>query len=664
VVGFARFAELDMSPSAPGPRVLGFDIFELDVRAGELRKQGVKVRLQGQPLQVLETLLTRTGEVVTREELRAQIWKADTFVDFDHSLHNAIARLREVLGDSAENPRYIETLPRRGYRFLVPVESHDGPRTAGTPAQVPVAIASDIARRAYGRRVAALALASAVTVLLIGALSVTGVRQRLLRHSHPHNIESLAVLPLVNLSDDSEQDFFADGMTEALITDLGKISALRVISRTSVVQYKGTKKPLPEIARELNVDGLVEGTVLRSGNHLRITVNLLQASPEKHLWAESYEGEIGDILALQGQVAQAVAREVQVKLTPEEQKLLGNTRPVNPQAHDDYLKGRYLCERETREGLDKAIPYFQKAIEEAPSDPLAYVGLADCYTVWGWAGDIFAGDPSPTEIMPKARDAAQKALQLDENFAEAHTTLACVEVILNWNWSGAEREFKRAIELNPSSAKAHVWYAHYLAAMGRFDESAAEAQRALQLDPISLFTMDFEQWALYMTRHYDLLIEETRKSLELAPEFAWAHYERAMVFLRMGRGTESLQEFLEAEKQLGLREDRLKELKQAYQQTGYPGYWRKTLAFSLEASKQPRKFAVTSGYGSWDYMDTVDVGAVQVRVGDFHGAFETLNKAFTKHDAALIYLNVDPTWDPIRSDPRFQILLRRIRLKG
>jgi TolB-like protein/DNA-binding winged helix-turn-helix (wHTH) protein len=656
--------ELDMSSSPSIVRVLRFDIFELDLRAGELRKQGVKVRLQGQPLQVLEVLLRRSGDVVTREELRAQMWKTDTFVDFDHSLHNAIARLREVLGDSPENPRYIETLPRRGYRFLVPVESHDGLRTPGTPAPVPVAISTDIERRAHGRRANVLALVLMVAIVWIGILSLNRVRQGLSGQPHSHRIGSLAVLPLVDLSGNPDQDFFADGMTEALITDLGKISALRVISRTSVVQYKGTKKTLPAIARELNVDALVEGTVLRSGNRLRITANLVQASPERHLLAESYESEVGDILTLQGQVAQAVAREVQVQLTPEEQKLLGNTRPVNPQAHNDYLKGRYLCERETREGLDKAIPYFQKAIEEAPSDPLAYVGLADCYVVWGWAGDIFAGDPSPTEIMPKARDAAQKALQLDENSAEAHTTLACVEVILNWNWSGAEREFKRAIELNPSSAKAHVWYAHYLAAMGRFDESAAEAQRALQLDPISLFTMDFEQWALYMARHYDLLIEETRKSLELAPEFAWAHYERAMVFLRMGRGTESLQEFLEAEKQLGLREDRLKVLKQAYQQSGYPGYWRKTLAFSLEAAKQPRKFAVTSGYGSWDYMDTVDVAAVQVRAGDFHGAFETLNKAFTKHDAALIYLNVDPTWDPIRSDPRFETLLRRMGLKG
>lgn len=653
-----------MSSSAPGARILRFDIFELDVRAGELRKQGLKVRLQGQPLQVLETLLNQAGEVVTREELRARIWKADTFVDFDHSLHNAIARLREVLGDSVENPRYIETLPRRGYRFLVPVESPDEPRAAGTPAAAQAESSTGIVRTAYARRAKVLVLASAVALLLIGALSLASVRQLLRGRPSQRHIESLAVLPLVNLSGDPEQDFFADGMTEALITDLGKISALRVISRTSVVQYKGTKKPLPEIARELNVDGLVEGTVSRSGNHFRITANLVQASPERHLWAESYESEVGDALVLQGQVAQAVAREIQVKLTPDERKLLASSRPVNPQAHDDYLKGRYLCERETREALDKAIPYFQKAIEEAPSDPLAYVGLANCYTVWGWAGDIFAGDASPAEIMPKARDAAQKALQLDENIAEAHTTLACVEMILNWNWSGAEREFKRAIELNPSSEKAHVWYAHYLAAMGRFDESAAEAQRALQLDPLSLFTMDFAQWALYAARRYDLLIEETRKSLELAPEFAWAHYERAWVFLRIGRGAESLPEFLEAEKQLGLTEDRLAELKQAYQQSGYPGYWRKTLAFSLEASKQPRKFAVTSGYGSWDYMDTVEVAADQVRVGDFGHALETLNKAFTKHDAALIYLNVDSTWDPIRSDPRFQTLLRRMGLEG
>lgn len=663
MVGFARFVELDMSSSSSAVRVLQFDIFELDLRAGELRKQGVKVRLQGQPLQVLEALLRRSGDVVTREELRAQIWKTDTFVDFDHSLHNAIARLREVLGDSPENPRYIETLPRRGYRFLVPVESHDGLRAAGTPTPVSGAISTDIKRRIYGRRARVSALVL-IAIGLIGILSLKRVRQGLFGQPHSHRIGSLAVLPLVDLSGNPDQDFFADGMTEALITDLGKVSALRVISRTSVVQYKGTRKTLPEIARELNVDALLEGTVLRSGNRLRITANLVQASPERHLWAESYESEVGDILTLQGQVAQAVAREIQVKLTPEEEKVLGYARPVNPKAHDDYLKGRYLCNKDTRGPIDKGIQYFQKAIDEAPSDPLAYAGLADCYVLLAWGGDIFAGDLSPQEIMPKARDAAQRALQLDEGLADAHTTFADVQMILDWNWSGAEQEFKRAIELNPSYTPAHVWYAHYLAAMGRSDESVAEAKRSLELDPFSEVTTDFAEWAFQFARRYDLTVQQAQRSLEVAPEFPWAHWELGWAYERTGRASEAIPELIKAEELFGMSQEKLTGLRKAYHESGRKGYWRKMLEFCREASKQPRTFGSASGYGSVDYFQNVEMAAVQVRLGELNAAFESLERARKKHDTNIIYLKVDPFWDDVRSDPRFQSLLRRMGLEG
>jgi len=613
-------------------------------------------------------LLERPGEVVTREELQQRLWPTDTFVDFDHGVNTAINRLREALGDSAENPRFIETVPRRGYRLVAPVEPQisappgSNVVSAGTPSFGATPAGAQVVSRVYGRRAKVLASALVAAIALLVVLSLSSVRERLgWRRSAPR-IQSLAVLPLVNLSSDADQDYFADGMTEALTTDLGKISALRVISRTSVMQYKGTKKPLPEIARELNVDALIEGTVSRSGNHLRITANLLQASPEKHLWAETYESEVGDVLTVQGQVAQAVAREIQVKLTPEEQKLLSNTRAVNPKAHDDYLKGRYLYGKYTREALDKAIQYFQQAIEEAPDDPLAYAGLADCYAHLGWAGDLFAGDLSPKEIMPKARDAALKALQLDENLAEAHTLLADVKLILDWNWSGAEREFKRAIELNPNYSPAHVWYAHYLVAMGRFDESISEAKRSLELDPFSPTTMDFAAWAFFLGRRYDLVLEQSRKSLELAPEFPWAHYELGQVYERTGRGSEAVQEFMKAEELYGMNQDRLAVLRKVYRQSGEKGYWRKILEFCQEESKHPRKFASTSGYGLGDYMQTAEVAAVQVRLGEFNAAFESLERGYANHEAQLIYLKVDPYWDDIRSDPRFQDLIRRVGL--
>ena len=410
------------------------------------------------------------------------------------------------------------------------------------------------------------------------------------------------------------------------------------------------------------MDALIEGTVSRSGNHLRITANLLQASPEKHLWAESYESELGDVLTVQGQVAQAVAREIQVKLTPEEQKLLRSARAVDPKAHDDYLKGRLSCNEETRQGLDMSVQYFQQAIEEAPNDPLAYAGLANCYAIWGWAGDLFAGDPSPKDVMPKARDAALKALQLDEGLAEAHTALAVVEMILDWNWTGAERQFKRAIELNPNSASTHVYYEHYLVAMGRFDEATAEVRRSVELDPFSDFSRDFGAWAFYFARRYDLSLEQSGKSLELDPRRPWAHYNTGLVYEHTGRGGEAIQEFLKAEELFGMSPNRLAELRNVYQQSGGKGYWRNILAFSREVSKRPRQFATTSGYGWCDYMQDADVAAVQVRLREFNAAFELLEKGYANHGYALVYLNVDPYWDNIRSDPRFRNLVQRVGL--
>ena len=646
------------------PRIVRFGTFEADLSARELRKAGVRIRLHGQPFEVLAMLLERPGETVSREELRQRLWLRDTFVDFDAGVNTAINRLREALGDSAENPRFIETLPRRGYRFIAPVQAEVLEQADSISAKTPFPGAVQTVAPLHGRWVKVLVVGLAVVVALLSGLSITSVREHLLGRPGPPHIQSLAVLPLVNLSGDAGQDFFADGMTEALITDLGKISALRVISRTSVVQYKGTKKPLPEIARELNVDALVEGTVLRSGSHLRITANLLQASPEKHLWAESYESEAGDILTLQGQVAQAIAREIQVKLTPEEQKLLGSARPVDPQAHDDYLRGRYLCAKDTRESVEKGIKYFELAIKEAPSDPLGYAGLANCYTVLSWGGDIFVGDPSAAEMMPKARDAASQALRLDENLAEAHTSLACVEMILNWNWAGAEREFKRAIDLNPNYSPAHVWYAHYLAAMGRSDESVAEAKRSLELDPFSVFTMDFSEWAFYLTRHYDLATKQSQKTSELAPEFPWSHYDFGQIYEGTGRHREAIEEYNKAQEVFGLSQNRLAELRKAYQNSGEKGYWRKTLEFCQEASKQRRKFGTVSGYGWCDYVKDLYLALLHVRLGEFDAAFQSLETAYKKHETELIYLNIDPQWDGVRSDPRFQSLLHRIGLKN
>jgi TolB-like protein/DNA-binding winged helix-turn-helix (wHTH) protein len=657
-----------MAPeNGPPPRIIRFATFAVDLQTRELRKSGLKIKLHGQPFEVLAMLLEKPGEVVGREQLRERLWPTDTFVDFDHGVNTAINRLREALGDSADNPRFIETLPRRGYRFIAPVESSAPPAQAAPPVSstvpetLPVPAAEAVKPSGKWKKFAWI-LAAALLLGLLVAANVGDFRHRLFGGQPRTPVQSIAVLPLVNLSNDVNQDYFADGMTEALTTDLGKISALRVISRTSVMQYKGTKKSLPEIARELQVDALVEGTVSRSGNHMRITANLVQASPERHLWAESYESEVGDILTVQTQVAQSVAREIQVKLTPAEQKLLSNARPVNPQAHDDYLRGRYLCSDDTREGWDKAIPYFRRAIQEAPDDPLGYAGLAECYSILAWAGDMNANDLSPKDSLPFARDAALKALQLDPNLAEAHSALGKIRMVLEWDWTGAESEFKRAIELNPSYAAAHTWYAHYLVAVGRFEEGVSEARRALELDPFSQFTRDFAEWACYLARRYDLAFEQSRKSVEIAPDFPWPHYDLGQAYEQTGRPDEAIQEYLKSEELFGMTRDRLAELRKAYQRSGTKGYWRKSLEFCEQEIHQPRKFAIVSGFGHCDYMQQADAAAIQVRLGDYDAAFAYLEQAYANRNAYILYLNTDPGWDPIRSDPRFRDLTRRMGL--
>ena len=456
-----------------GPsQVVRVGVFEVDLRAGEVRKNGLKVRLQEQPFAVLAMLLERPGEVVTREELQKKLWTSDTFVDFDTGINTSIKKIREALGDSADNPRFVETLPRRGYRFIAPVE---GERKEGLDT---------LKGFAWPRRKIAVGVAGASLLIVLAVavgLRVGGVWKRIFGGPAPGEIQSLAVLPLENLSGDPEQEFFVDGMTEALIADLGKIGALRVISRRSVMRYKGSDKPLPEIARELNVDALVEGSVLRSGNRVRITAQLIGAVPERHLWANHYDRELRDVLALHSEVARAIAEEIKVAVTPEEKARLASTRPVNPEAHEAYLKGQYFLNKHTGEDLQRAIKFAPQAIEIDPGYAPAYALLASSYYEGGWWGAI-----AVSEARAKAMPAAMKALEIDDTLAEAHVALGSILMVIHWDWAGAEREFKRAIELNPNSALAHGEYSWYLIAIGRSGKALREAQRAQELDPLSI----------------------------------------------------------------------------------------------------------------------------------------------------------------------------------
>jgi TolB-like protein/DNA-binding winged helix-turn-helix (wHTH) protein len=487
-----------MDPVVPSPRTIRFGIFELDLRSGELQKQGRKIRLEGQPVQVLICLLESPGELVTRDELHRQLWPADTFVNFEHGLNAAVKRLRQALNDSAENPRFVETLPRRGYRFIAPIQvvpvsgeiptaSAHAPVTGapapGDPAegidQEEVDPSETTAVSEHRRWPHAWRALGFVLILMLGISMVLIIRPG----SHAPIIRSLAVLPLENLSGDVSQDYFSDGMTDELITELGQISDLRVISRTSIMTLKGAHKSLPEIARDLNVDAVVEGTVLRSGNQVRITAQLILASADKHLWAKSYEGDLRDTFALQSQVARSIANQIRIELTPHEKAVLENTKHVNAEAYEAYLQGRFFWNKRTADGLKKAIDYFNRATDKDPDFAGAYAGLADAYAL---AGDWQYGVLAPSEAFPKAKAAATRAIALDNTLGEAHISLAWCLDGFDWDWEAGGREFTQGIELSPGYATGHHWNGWHLAALGRHSEAVAELTKAESLDPLSL----------------------------------------------------------------------------------------------------------------------------------------------------------------------------------
>jgi len=626
-----------MQPLAYGSKIVHFGLFQVDLHSGELYKSGLRVKLQQQPLQVLTLLLERGGAVVTREELRAKLWPTDTFVDFEHSLNTAVRKLREALGDVAENPIFIETLPRKGYRFIAPASDAGDGQAAGTPPRV-----QDVSSRT-GKRRWVYAAAVLTTIALLGASTWKIVRGRPSKASTPA-IHSLVVLPLANLSGDPNQEFFADGMTEELTTDLGKISALRVISRTSAMHYKGTKKPLPEIARELNVDAVVEGTVARSGDHLHITANLIQASPEMHLWAESYESEVGDALTTQGEIAQAVAREIQVKLTPQEQHLLAVARPVNPEAQDLFLQGIYTMRgMERAESSEKAIRYFQQAIEKDPSYAAAYSALSGVYSIW-----IPGMTRSPRNLMPKAREFALKALTLDNTLADAHSVLGMIALYYDWDWSAAEKEYKQTMALNPNYVWVHEWHSRGLVTQGRTEEAIAEAKGVIALAPSPL-EWDYPIWVFVLARRYDLARERAQQLLEVAPNWVWGHFEMAQVYEQQGQLEEAAQESLKADELFGTDPKKVAQLKEALAKSGAQGYWKRTLENYRESAKS-------------DYVPPVLAAKACVRIGDKECAFEWLEKGFEERDDLMINLKVDPVFDSLHSDPRFQGLVRRVGL--
>jgi TolB-like protein/Tfp pilus assembly protein PilF len=565
-------------------RTIQFGVFELDVRAGEIRKHGTKVKLQEQPLQILQILLENPGEMVTREDLQNRLWPADTFVDFDHGLNNAIKRLREALGDSADTPHYIETVARRGYRFI-------GSLMASSPSPA---------------------------------------------------IPSIAVLPLENLSHDPDQEYFADGLTDALITNLAKIGSLRVISRTTAMHYKATRRPLSEIVRELKVDKVVEGAVQRFGDRVRISAQLIDAATDTHLWAESYESDVRDVLELQARIAKTIAAEIQVQLTPREQAHLAHSRQVNRDAYEAYLKGRYHWYKRTADGLKKASQYFERAIEIDPNYAAAYAGLAD--TV---ATAAFWGFVQPGPAFDRAKAVAQKALLLDETMAEPHAALGFSLQHFDFDLASAEREFRLCIQLSPGYSIGHMWYGACLCAAGRFQESFAEARLAVQLDPLSVIVRWAAAHYFFLGRSYDTAMDHARNAVEIDPNLPMSRMALGIVSELHGDYKLAIAEFQEAIRLSGGAPLQLALLARAYGCAGQSGDGHRVLAdlHQLATESYFMPYWVALAYSGLNEKDE---------------AFRWLNEGYTNHAAWMTYLGVDPRWDSLRSDSRFQDLLRRM----
>jgi TolB-like protein/DNA-binding winged helix-turn-helix (wHTH) protein/Tfp pilus assembly protein PilF len=636
-----------MAQSGPPRRILGFGPFEVDLTSGELRREGLKVKLQDQPLRLLVLLLESAGEVVTREELRSKLWPADTFVDFDHSLNTAVRKLREALGDSAEAPRYVETLAKRGYRFVGPVREREptAPPARSADAEVPSAATPAAARgRSSASRVVAIA-----GVLGVAALAAYWMGARPGPRTQPVRRVTLAVLPFDNLSGEADQEYLSDGLTEEMITQLARLAPdrLRVTARSSTWKYKRADRDIARIREELGADYVLEGSLRRAGARVRVTAQLVQVVDQSHIWAETYDRELRDVLVLESEVARAVARAIAMTLAPEAEARLARARPVRPESYQDYLRGRYFLNRRTAAALRQALAYFQQAVAADPGYAPAYSGLADCY--WSLGASSVVGALPPRQAMPEAKAAALKALEIDGTLAEAHASLANVLLLYDWDLTASEKEYKRALDLDPDYTAAHHWYSHCLLPLGRTEESLAESRRALELEPLSLVINVHLGWHYLYARQYDQAIEQFRRALELDPTFPQAQRYAAWGFLQKGRHEEAIAALRAAVKGLGGQSEVEAELGYALAVAGRRAEARAV----LEGLSQP---------SSGRYVSPYAVALVDAGLGDRDQALAWLDKAYEERSDYMPYLGLEPMLDPLRSDPRFGALVRRVGL--
>jgi TolB-like protein/DNA-binding winged helix-turn-helix (wHTH) protein len=637
-----------------------FGEFKLDLSTRELQKNGEKFDLPEQPFLVLTALLERPGQLVTRDELIKRLWPDDTFVDFEQSLNKAVKRLRAALQDSPEEPHFIETLPRRGYRFIG--------RIAPAPPPSPEPQERQVARKAAGapadRLRQLVVLVSGFALLVAVIVLAFWVADRHDHTSHGPPIRSLAVLPLENLSGDPSQDYLADGMTDDLITSLGQIGALRVISRTTAMQYKNAHKSLPQIAKELNVDAVVEGSLLRSGDRLRIDAQLIEASADRQLWARSYEGDLRDILGLQNQVASAVAQQIRIKLSPQEKSQLADTRQVDPHAYEALLKGYFFDQQLTPQGEQKSLQYFQQAAELDPHFARAYVGIARSY-------DILANwQALPAAEAASAADAAEaKALELEPDLGEAYAGRAWTLMMHHWDFPGAESDFRHALELDPGNSTSHEGYAFYLVATGQFDEGLEEAKRSRALDPLNpVVNLDYCRVLRY-ARRYDDAMTQCKATLELGPN----QWPTLALMARLYEETGAYREAHEILAKLGdCAADRTRKSGVVSISTNFPpnssrmeGQLRRCFAMWDELYKVPGS---AGAFDAWlkaqkTLPDAFFLATANAALGRNDQALAWLEKAREQRaDLEMTFLAVDPSLDRLRSDPRFDAFLHRVGL--
>ena len=580
--------------SAQCRNIIRFGVFEADLLAGELRKSGARIRVQEQPFQILAILLQRPAEVVSREELRQKLWPSDTFVDFEHGVNSAVARLRDLLGDSADSPRYIETLPRRGYRFIAPVD---------------------------------------------GALAPPPKRRT------PKRISSLAVLPFENVSADPETEYVSDGITESLINRLAQIPRLLVMARSTVFRYKGRMADPIAIGRELEVGAILTGRVLERAGTLMISAELADVATGWRLWGEQYNRKPTDILAVQEEIAEQISGRLRLPLTGQEKKRLAKQPTHDTEAYHIYLRGRYWWNKRTREGLERGIEYFKRAIAKDANFALAYTGLSDSYYLLAATG--FAGLPS-REAVPLAKAAAFQALEIDETLAEAHASMASVYAN-EWNWARAEREYLRAIELNPAYATVRHWHAFYLAAMGRVEEAVAEGTRARELDPLSIIINRDLALLLTYARRPDETIAQYDRTLELDPDFALAHQGLGRAYLMKEMHEEAIAHIERAVKLAPENVAMRAAQAHAYGLVERKDEAREILAGLLERSAQA-------------HVPGTTIAVVYLGLGEENTALDWLEKAAEQRDDGLLLMKVHPIFDCLRGTQRFQEILRLLNL--